>query len=360
MGGTGGHVYPAIALAQSINVLRPDAEVFIFGAAGGAEERIAQHEGIAFRPVRAVRLPQKKLSPAMAGMPLALAGAVAGARAQLRAAGATHVIGFGGYVSFPTVIAARLAGLPVYLQEQNTAMGKSNRLMAHLAQCVFTSFEDTEGAPPGVSVYAGNPSRFEGVAAPDATQARVQLGLDPARATLFVFGGSQGAVAINEAAVAFAGQHAGRGDWQILHIAGPKNYEGLKKQYESALGGDARLKVKVEPYMHEMHLAYAAADLAVCRAGATTIAELMCQGVASVLVPYPFAAENHQEKNARYLCSHNAAELIRNSELDRFGDVVAPLLQDAARLKEMSGAARALYRPGAARLIVEKVCGTKD
>lgn len=304
-----------------------------------------------------MRLPKKKLSPAAAGLPLTLAGAVAGARAQLRAAGATDVIGFGGYVSFPTVMAARLMGLPVYLQEQNTSMGKSNRLMARLARCVFTSFENTEGAPRGKCVVAGNPSRFEDANIPSPAEARAQLGLDPGRTTIFVFGGSQGAVAINEAAVKYAAEHAARSDWQALHIAGPGNDEDLRRKYDAVLGSAGGYSVKVEAYMHDMHLAYAAADLAVCRAGATTIAELMCQGVPSVLVPYPFAAENHQEKNARYLCGRNAAEMILNKDLDRFGGVVAPLLEDAHRRACMAGAASALYRRGAARLIVETVCG---
>lgn len=329
----------------------------IFGAAGGAEERLARREGIAFRPVRAVRLPAKKLSAGTARLPLTLAGAVSGARAQLRAAAATHVIGFGGYVSFPTVMAARLSGLPVYLQEQNTAMGKSNRLMSRLARRVFTSFENTEGAPAGKCVLTGNPSRFEDAEIPSKSHAREQLGLDPDRATLFIFGGSQGAVAINEASVRFAQRHRERADWQALHIAGPGNDDELRKKYEAALGNGAGYRIKVEAYLHDMHLAYAAADLAVCRAGATTIAELMCQGVPSVLVPYPYAAENHQEKNARYLCERNAAEMILNRDLDHLDGVAAPLLEDKQKLAAMARTASALYRRGAARLIVQTVCG---
>ena len=354
-----------MALASHIQTRGDDVRVWIFGAQGGAEQDIAARNDIAFQAVKVRRLPSRKMSPAMLGVPAALAGAVSGARSSLKEVGACVVLGFGGYVSFPTVAAARLSGIPVFLHEQNTAMGKSNRAMARFVRGVFTSFEDTAHAPAAKAIFSGNPCRFDGLDRPDRSDARKQLGLAPDRAVLFVFGGSQGAVSINKAMLSLAASNRLNDDFQIFHIAGPKNYEALKTEYEKALGSDAALKVEVVPYCREMDRAYAAADLALCRAGATTIVELMCLGVPSVLVPYPFAAEGHQDKNARHICDRGAAVMIMDDELksEMFEAVVLSLLRDRDRLDNMGAECGALFRPGAAQrmadVLLEHCRGTR-
>ena len=173
VGGTGGHIYPAVALANCVREkYSAEAKVCIFGASGGAEERIASREGIDFHPVKVVRLPDNKKSPAMAKVPLAVLSSVFVAAGALKEYKADVVMGFGGYVSFPTVAAAKLLlKLPVYLQEQNSLMGKSNRFNSRFVNAVFTSFEKTEGAPSGKCIFAGNPCRFDGAVQPGAQRA---------------------------------------------------------------------------------------------------------------------------------------------------------------------------------------------
>lgn len=327
--------------------------MWIFGAAGGMEEKIALSEGIGFQQVPVVKLPGRKVSGAMLSVPGRLAGGVAAAKQRLRECRADAVLGFGGYVSFPTAAAARMLRLPFFLHEQNTAMGKSNRLLARFACGVFTSFEDTEGVPPGKGIIAGNPARFESDARLDKREAKKQLGLDPDRALLFVFGGSQGAMSLNRAALEFARAAASRGDIQMLIILGPKNYDELNPAFESAAAG--ALRVKALPYLSEMAAAYEAADLTVCRAGATTITELECIGAPSVLVPYPYAAENHQENNARYLADRGAALMVLDSELngDMLLAIVDSLFENRDKLEAMGRQCGGLYRAGAAAVMYD-------
>lgn len=332
-----------------------DARVWIFGAAGGMEEKIAVSEGIGFQSVPVIRLPGRKLSGAMLSVPGRLAGAVVAAKQRLRECGARAVLGFGGYVSFPTAAAARMLRIPFFLHEQNTSMGKSNRILVRFARGVFTSFENTEGVPAGKGIPAGNPARFEGEPRPEKREAKKQLGLDLDRAALFVFGGSQGAMSLNRAALEFAEAAAPRDDLQLLIILGPKNFEELKPKFDCAARG--AVKICALPYLNEMPLAYAAADLTVCRAGATTITELQCMAAPAVLVPYPHAAENHQEKNARYLADRGAALMVLDSELsgDMLLAVTDSLLGNREKLDGMARACGSLYRAGAAAAMYDNL-----
>lgn len=282
------------------------------------------------------------------------------------------VVGFGGFASFPTVVAARLLGIPVYLHEQNSVMGKVNRMMARFADRVFVSFDSAfsgSGALGPKAEYTGNPSRYEGIAAIGKKEARGRLELEPERWTLFVFGGSQGAQSINRAVYDWAAANRGRSDIQVLHLSGRANYEEAEKKYREALGENADhpprralhppqralLKVFVRDYLKEMELAYWSADLVLCRAGATTITEITSLGVPSILVPYPHATENHQEWNARQLADKGAALMIPDSELNcaRIAEVVDEMMNAPERLGSMAERSKSLYREGAARRMTE-------
>lgn len=307
-------------------------------------------------------MPERKLSPESVAFAARLALSVGSGLSVLGEIKPAAVVGFGGFASFPTVVAARLRGIPVYLHEQNSVMGKVNRMMARFADRVFVSFDSAAGALGPKAEYTGNPSRYEGIAAIGKKEARGRLKLEPGRWTLFVFGGSQGAQSINRAVYDWAAANRGRSDIQVLHLSGRANYEEAEKKYREALGENAGhpprralLKVFVRDYLKEMELAYWSADLVLCRAGATTITEITSLGVPSVLVPYPHATENHQEWNARQLVDKGAALMVRDNELNgaRIAEVVDEMMNAPERIGSMAERSKSLYREGAARRMTE-------
>ena len=345
-------MYPAIALAQHLKKAEPGTTVWVVGKRGGQEERVAADYGLKFRAVRAVKMPERKVSPEgvlFAGLLAAALASGLGAVGEIKPAA---VVGFGGFASFPTVMAARLRGIPVFLHEQNTLMGLVNRIMSRFAEKIFVSFEKTEGVEPSKAVFTGNPSRYDGIAPVDKKEARRALGLDADRWTLFVFGGSQGALSVNRAVYEWAERNSGDSGIQLLHLTGKTKYDEAKTRYAEVLkpGG---LKVEVRDYLKEMEVAYSATDLALCRAGATTITELASMGVPAILCPYPFAAENHQEKNARYLEERGAAMVVTDKELtaEWITDAVNGLRGDQAKLKLMGEKIKEMNKGGAAGLM---------
>lgn len=347
-------MYPAIALAQHLNKTAPDVEVWVAGKRGGQEERVAADYGLKFRAVRTAKMPERMLSPAAALFAVRLAAAVASGFAAVGEIKPAAVVGFGGFASFPTVAAAKLRGAPVFLHEQNTLMGLVNRVMSRFADKIFVSFENTEGVEKTKAVFTGNPSRYEGMRLPEKAEARRKLGLDAGRWTLLVFGGSQGALSVNRAVYDWAEMNSGKPDIQILHLTGREKFEEAKKKYGEMLK-DGGLKVEVRDYLKEMELAYAAADLSLCRAGATTITEIASVGAPAILCPYPFAAENHQEKNARYMAERGAAMVIPDRELTAasIAEAIGELRNNPEKLRSMGGNARTMYRDGAARKMAE-------
>ncbi len=300
-------------------------------------------------------MPAGKLSPQAAAFPVRITGAVAFAYGALSEIKPAAVVGFGGFVSFPTVVAAKLRGIPVYLHEQNTLVGKVNRFMSKFADGVFASFESTVNELGPNAIYTGNPSRYEGMSPPAKAEARKQLGLAKDKWTLFAFGGSQGARSINQALLNFIRGNRERKDIQILHLTGRANYESVKSEYEGALGAAPGLTVVVKDYLKEMELAYGACDIALCRAGATTITEITSLGVPAVLVPYPFAAENHQEINASYMVEAGAAVMVLDRDLsgERIAEIVQALASAPERCETMARRSRAMYKDGVAKRMAD-------
>ncbi|HPI78733.1 MAG TPA: UDP-N-acetylglucosamine--N-acetylmuramyl-(pentapeptide) pyrophosphoryl-undecaprenol N-acetylglucosamine transferase, partial [bacterium] len=355
--GTGGHLYVAVALALHYRRTEPDVEVTISGRGGGGEEKAVAANGLRFASVRTVKLPQKKISLETALFPARLLAAVADGWRLLGELKPSVVAGFGGFGSFPVVTAARLRGIPVYLHEQNALMGLVNKVAARFSEKVFVSYEETEGCPRADMLFVGNPSRFEGVEKTGKTAARAALGLDPEKWTLFSFGGSQGARSINKAMLEWIRINRDKRDMQAIHLAGRGNFEETRREFAEALGEGAALRVEARDYLEEMNLAYEAADLTICRAGATSIAELTSLGVPALLVPYPFATGNHQEKNARRAAEAGAALMALDSELDGnlLHAIVEGLKSDPGKLEEMSRKSRAMYKEGAAAKMAEHI-----
>jgi len=347
-GGTGGHLYPGIAVARELRRRMPEAVVTFAGTARGIESRVVPREGFELDVIRSAGL--KSVSPAavvrgVALLPVSGADAwriVSRRRPQL-------VIGVGGYSSGPVVLVAAMRRVSTMLLEQNAVPGFTNRMLAPFVSAAAVTFEATAAYFGRRGFVTGNPVRpefFEPAPAPAGTAG-------PPR--VLIFGGSQGAHAINMAMVEAAPRLAAHpGGLAITHQTGERDLEHVRDAYRSA-----GLGARVEPFLYAMDREMKMADLVVCRAGATTIAELTAAGRPSVLIPLPTAADDHQRKNGEALAGVGAAELLPQAQMtgERLAAVIGALATDADRRRAMSDAAKRLAKPDAARAIVEHALG---
>ena len=331
-GGTGGHVFPALAVAE---VLRArGAEVDWLGSRGGMEERLVAARGLRFHAIAVRGLRGKGLLGWLVA-PWRIARSVVAALAVLRSRRPRVVLGMGGYASGPGGIAARVLGVPLVIHEQNAIPGLTNRFLAHIADAVLEAFP--RSFPPGARArYTGNPVRPE---IAEAGALRRESAAAGAALRLLVLGGSQGARALNEVLPPTLAALAPRVDLEVRHQAGERNLEAAREGY-------ARAGVDVTPlaFIDDMAASYRWADLVLCRAGATTVAELAASGSPSVLVPFPYAVDDHQSANARYLSEQGAAVLLPEPELEpgRLAALIEELAQARDRLAAMAAAARRL------------------
>lgn len=348
-GGTGGHIFPGLAVAHALR--ERGQPVLWLGAEGGMETRLVPQHGIAIHTI-AVRGMRGKGMGALLATPFRLIGAVRAALQTLRERQPRAVISFGGYAAGPGGIAAKLAGIPLIVHEQNRAPGLTNRVLARFARHVLTGFPDTF---PGLrEEVVGNPVRTQ-IAAVAAPQQRFAHRSGPLR--LLVLGGSQGARALNASVPKAVAGLRGRLECEVRHQCGEKLREEAERAY-----ADAGLHASVEPFIADMAQAYAWADLVVCRAGALTLAELCAVGVGSVLVPFPQAVDDHQTKNAQYLVDRGAAQLVPQGQggdlADRLSATIE-ILGERGALLQMAQAARAIAKPDAAdrvaQLVLEQV-----
>jgi UDP-N-acetylglucosamine--N-acetylmuramyl-(pentapeptide) pyrophosphoryl-undecaprenol N-acetylglucosamine transferase len=346
-GGTGGHLYPGIAVAREILRREPDAQVTFAGTARGIESRIVPREGFELDLLRSAGLKATSLAARMRGFALLPASGIDAWRILSRRA-PDVVIGVGGYSSGPVVMAAAARGIPTLLLEQNATPGLTNRLLARVVKAAAVTFEQTVSYFGRRGIVTGNPVRPEFFTVGSSP---VHETAGPSR--ILIFGGSQGAHAINVAMVEAAPRLAARpGGVAITHQTGERDLDMVRDGYRRA-GIDAR----VEPFLFGMDREVKDANLVVCRAGATTIAELTAAGRPAVLVPLPTAADDHQRKNAEVLGAAGAAEVVEQKNLTGalLAGRIEELLDDPARLGRMSAAARELARPDAARAIADKV-----
>ena len=346
-GGTGGHIFPGLAVAHALRAR--GARVSWLGADGGMETRLVPPHDIAIDTI-AVKGLRGKGVVALLTAPLRVLRAVRDAARVLRDRQPAAVISFGGYAAGPGGIAARIAGIPLLVHEQNRAAGLTNKVLAKVARVVMTGFPQTFAHEQVV----GNPVREQiaAVAAP----AQRDLHHDGAL-RLLVLGGSQGARALNNAvpqAAAALGVAPSRA-LDIVHQCGEKMLDEARKAY-----ADAGVTARVEPFIADMAGAYAWADLVVCRAGALTLAELCAVGIGSVLVPFPQAVDDHQTRNAEYLVERDAAILLKQDDQlgARLREVLAELAADPGRRFAMAEAARALAKPDAAQRVADTVLET--
>lgn len=341
-GGTGGHVFPALAVAEVL--AERGVPVVWFGTRRGLESRVVPAAGIAieYLPVRGLR-GRRWLDSVTA--PFMLARAVAAAIRRVRRHRPRAVLGMGGYVSGPGAVAARLLRLPLLIHEQNAVPGMTNRWLARLATRVLTGFDVVfPGAPQ--ARFVGNPVRRAIGRIPEPSE-RWAGRQGPLR--LLVIGGSLGARALNERLPAALARLPAVSRPAVRHQAGERTIGTARQAYREA-GVDA----DVSEFIDDMTEAYSWADLVVCRAGALTVAELAAAGVPALFVPFPYAVDDHQTRNAAYLVDAGGAELIQERDLDTdsFAAALERLLADRTHLLAMAERARARGRPDAVDTVV--------
>ena len=349
-GGTGGHVYPALAMADALSA-RGHSLVYL-GDAGRLEGRVVPQRGMPFHPVPALQYPRSGLV-AKARFAVGLLSSVLASRRLLKRLGVDMVVGVGGYISAPPVLAAWSLGLPTAIHEANVTPGMANRLCARVADQILITYAATAGRLPGSAPreLVGCPVRpvvLEG----DAAAARERYGLAADQPVVLVVGGSLGAKAINALGLALA--RLPDRAFQVLHVTGPTYLEAVQAELGPPPEG-----VVLVGYEDRMQDSLAAADLVVARAGSSTLAEITVVGLPSVLVPSPNVTDNHQEGNARGLEAAGAAMVVveRDLDLDAAARSVAALAADAERLAAMGAAAATLGRPDTAQRVADVVEG---
>ena len=341
-GGTGGHLFPGIAVAREF-VARHQAAVTFLTTPKAVTTQILERYGLAWEVVSARALKGEGLlsrSRTLIGVP----GAVLAARARLKALNPHLVLGMGGHSSGPAGVAAWLLGIPLALHEQNAIPGATNRYLSRLAQKIFVSFPASRDFfPRGRSLWTGNPIR------PEFFEPGEPRAVSPF--TVLITGGSQGAHDLNMAVLAGLPWLADLKDrLAFLHLTGEADREAVAAGYR-----EHGFAAEVAAFSQEMPDLMRRAHLLVCRAGASTLAELAGVGRAAILVPYPFAANNHQEFNARFLTAAGAGEIILNKDFtgEAFAGKINRFLTEPEHLANLEAASRQLARPEAAKEIVE-------
>ena len=346
-GGTGGHLYPGIAVAREILRRVPSALVSFAGTARGLEWRIVPKEGFDLDVLRSAGLKGKSMASRLRGVALVPAGLFDAWRILSRRRPRV-VVGVGGYSSGPVVLAAALRGIPTLLLEQNAVPGLTNRLLARWVRAAAVTYEQTLSYFGGRGFVAGNPVRAEFLAPPAPIDTR-----PPGVLRVLILGGSQGAHAVNVAMVAAAPRlvrlHPGL---EVVHQTGERDLAAVREGYRRA-----GVAARTEPFLDAVAREMIAADLVVCRAGATTLAELAASARPAVLVPFPAATDDHQRRNARLLVDAGAAAMVEERSLtgESLADVAGALLADAERRDAMGGAMHRFATPEAAARIVDRV-----
>ena len=353
-GGTGGHIYPALTIADTIQKLYPEAEIRFVGTTHGLEKDLVPRAGypIDFIDVQGFK---RSLSLDTFRSVFKLFTGLRDAKRLLDDYQPHLVIGTGGYVCGPIVFLAALKGIPACVQEQNALPGVTNKILSRFVNRIFLGYKEADKYFTGKArkVFTGNPVRQE-ILNHKREEGIQCFRLDPDKKTILIAGGSLGAASINKAAFLLEQNLSGRDDVQVLHATGKNNYEAYAKQMKEA--GGFQSNIHVSPYLYDMPLALAAADLAVFRAGAIGLAELTAKGIPSILVPFPFATANHQEFNARALEAEGAAQVILDKDLtgEALLEKVERLLVDKAELRQMKEAAKKAGRPQAAMEIAKQ------
>jgi UDP-N-acetylglucosamine--N-acetylmuramyl-(pentapeptide) pyrophosphoryl-undecaprenol N-acetylglucosamine transferase len=351
-GGTGGHVFPGIAVAKGLQREIEDVSVVFVGTSEGIESNVVPKEGFDLQFIRSEGIVGRGVYKGLKSglrLPLSLRESYV----ILRQFRPDAVIGVGGYCSGPVLLCASLMGIPTLIHEQNTIPGLTNKILGKFVNVVaVTYFESLHYFPKGKTYITGNPVRDE-ILEGDRKRGYTTFGLDNELFTIFVFGGSAGASNINRAlseSLVYLEEY--KDHVQFIHQTGEKDFNFVRDFYHAR-----GFRGTVIPFIHDMGDAYAVADLVISRAGATTLAEITNCGKASILIPYPFAAGNHQRANAKKLWDLGAAQMIHDRDLSgkSLSDLIKHIFNEPDIISEMEMVSRSLGKPDASKKIVELV-----
>jgi len=353
-GGTGGHIYPAIALIHEIQRQEPDASFMYIGTANGLEKDIVEREHIPFHALNITGF-KRKLSFGNVMTVMRFLKGISKSKRLIHTFMPDVVIGTGGYVCGPVVYAATKLQVPTIVHEQNSVPGLTNKFLSRYVDRVALSMKEAESSfNKGQLVLTGNPRASE-ILDGDGASGLQSVGLLPKKKTVLIFGGSRGARPINEAILELLTQFVEK-DYQILYVTGQAHHEQVMEEIHR-IGKPSNLSV--QPFLHNMKDVLAGVDLVVSRAGATTLAEVTAIGLPTILIPSPYVTNNHQEKNARALEQHGASVVIMESDLNAevlLGKIDA-IMSDTSRRTQMREQALELGMPDAAhnlyKLILE-------
>ena len=350
-GGTGGHIYPAITIYKEIMAMIPDAEVLYVGTEHGLEANLVPKEGIPFKTIPVEGL-QRSLS-VKTFVTLVKSGIALGkANSIISEFKPDVVIGTGGYVCGPVLLAAALRRIPTIIQEQNVIAGITNKILSRFVDVVAVGYEEAKKSFEKAKrvVYTGNPVRPE-VLVDTRAEGRNHFQLKDDDFAVLIAGGSRGARTINSAMIEVHKHFKNIPNVKLIHITGIGEYGSVLQALSIANGDEYSESTLIMPYLHDMPKALAAADLAVFRSGAIGLAELAVRGIPSILVPYPYAAEDHQTYNARIFVQEGAAHMIVDKMLsskDLIGEIEM-FIDNPALLEQISERALQLGKPNAAQ-----------
>ncbi|WP_368644962.1 undecaprenyldiphospho-muramoylpentapeptide beta-N-acetylglucosaminyltransferase [Alkalibacterium putridalgicola] len=362
-GGTGGHIYPALALMNRMKELDDHAEFLYVGTHRGLESSIVPEKGYAFEPLKVEGFKRdisfKGLMYNMNTVKLFLSS-ISKAKKIVRQFDPDVVIGTGGYVSAPVCYAAAKLNVPTLIHEQNSVVGLTNKFLARHVSAIAICFEEAReqfGSNQDKVVYTGNP-RAQEVAGFVKTDILKEYSLDPDKPTVLIFGGSRGAFKINETIVD-SGTDLTKKSYQTLFITGKHHYASIMEKWNKSttVSEEDSKNVKIVPYINELPEVFASVSLVVSRSGATTLAELTALGIPSVLIPSPNVTEDHQTKNAQSLVDKGAALMLEESDLngEKLIEKIDLLMADKLKREEMSRAAKGLGKPNASDLIIDTI-----
>jgi len=356
-GGTGGHLFPAIAVAKEFIKCDEKNEVLFVGTKRGLEKRVLGIEGFSFKSVSALPLAGKGVFAKLKSL-FILPFSLIQSMLIIRRFKPDFALGVGGYSAGPVIMGAKIMGVSTGVQEQNIVPGMTNKILGKFVDYIFLAFKEAQMFfEKGIVCITGNPIR-QSLFQVDTKKAYEVFRLDEDKFTVLVFGGSLGAESINKAFTQNLDKFNGIMEKvQIVHQTGEKNFEGVKEHYDNST-----VKAFVAPFIFNMQDAYEVADIIVCRAGATSISEIAALGKAAVLVPYPHAAADHQTKNAQSLEAQNAAMMIKDEDLDTsLMNILSELYENRDRLKELRDNIGAQAKADAAkeivRIVIESVAG---
>lgn len=353
-GGTGGHIYPALAIANGIKERVPSVDILYVGTEKGMESKIIPTSGFKFKTIDISGIDRSSMlraSKALMKFPISFWQA----KDIIKDFKPDIIVGTGGYVSYPVVLAGTFFGPKTVIHEQNAYPGLANRKLAKRVDCVMLTFSEAAELMDSKNIkITGLPVRKE-IIEVNTEIARADLGFSKDVFTLVAFGGSRGAASINKAMLEVVERYQDK-EIQIIWITGEANYEEIKEQVIPGVNAQSsRCKLHLIPYMYNIQEALGIADLAVCRSGASTLSELEILGLPAILVPYPYAADNHQEKNARALLEKNAVEMVIDEFLDgnTLFNMIEKIRKDRKMLKVMKENMRSQARPNALNDIIE-------